>query len=558
MAEIGILGNGVAANLAAAYFRKTFPDLGVAVIGRNPPRRPIVGESLVEVSTLFIRELGLGPLLIERHHPKYGLTYYYKQKLEDPSDRRYVVDEAPALPPFPSFEVNRFTFDRDLRACNAAAGVTQLEDRIVDVEIVKGAHRVLSEAVDGSKRETVCRWLVDATGRSRVLGRRLGLHIRPALQKDVFWFWLVDFDPALLSRIDAVKKENRSFDSYYCTHHFFGRGSWIWCIPIVAEDRRPMISIGITYRKDLHPREIRSLADFLEQVGAEHPVVTDLVRSGSVRETNFYGSYMYEATRRYSPDGWFLLGDAADTVDPLYSLGLALTSLQVRQIGAAIAEERRGAPTADFVADLDIAFENAHHLATHEITDLYRVMHDPWRCHMRMHLAILAMFHLAVPLSMSGYMWDPAGVKIFNGLMRREALAAELGRLAALVDAAAPARPGYLKVQSVFSLNHRFFEHVRETDIPRSLAALCLYLAALRLSLLRRLGPRGLVAVRHQGAALRDLARAAALRALFQGARLKESRIARRVLAEPPKARRAAARRGVLDRPAFRPSPEAS
>src|SRR6185437_1412833 len=167
MAEIGILGNGVAANLAAAYFRKTFPDLGVAVIGRNPPRRPIVCESLVEVSTLFIRELGLGPLLIERHHPKYGLTYYYKQKLEDPSDRRYVVDEAPALPPFPSFEVNRFTFDRDLRACNAAAGVTQLEDRIVDVEIVKGAHRVLSAAADGSKRETVCRWLVDATGRSR-------------------------------------------------------------------------------------------------------------------------------------------------------------------------------------------------------------------------------------------------------------------------------------------------------------------------------------------------------------------------------------------------------
>jgi flavin-dependent dehydrogenase len=418
MTDIVVLGNGVAANLAAAYFRKALPELGVTVVGRNPERRPIVGESLVEISTQFIRELGLGSLLIERHLPKYGLTYYYKQALDDPTDRQYVVDEAPALPPFPSFEVNRFSFDRDLRAHNAATGVAFREDRIVSVELEKGRHKVTSEGLDGERREICCRWLVDATGRTRVLGRRLGLHHRTDLQKDVFWFWLADFDPSILGRIDAIKKENRGFDSYYCTHHFFGRGNWIWCIPISSEDGRRLISIGITYRKDLHPREIRSVGDFLEQVGAEHPVVGDLVRSGTVQETNFYGSYMYEAKQRYAPEGWFLVGDAADTVDPLYSLGLALISLQIRQVGAAIAKARLGEPIDDFVRDLDLAFENAHHLATREITDLYRVMHDGYQCHLRMHLAILAMFHIAVPLTLCGYMWDPAGVRIFNRLLR--------------------------------------------------------------------------------------------------------------------------------------------
>jgi len=123
MTDLAILGNGVAANLAAAYMRKSMPELTVAVIGSVDKRRPIVGEALVEVSTNFIREIGLGPLLVERHHPKYGLTYYYKPNLDNPSDRTYVFDESPHVPPFPSFLINRFTFDRDLRSHNAANGV---------------------------------------------------------------------------------------------------------------------------------------------------------------------------------------------------------------------------------------------------------------------------------------------------------------------------------------------------------------------------------------------------------------------------------------------------
>src|SRR6202023_4349925 len=89
--------------------------------------------------------------------------------------------------------------------------------------------------------------------------------------------------------------------------------------------------------------------------------------------------------------------------------------------------------------DLDLAFENAHHLATREITDLYRVMHDGYQCHLRMHLAILAMFHIAVPLTLCGYMWDPAGVRIFNRLLRREKVEAGPAGLAKLPAHAASA-----------------------------------------------------------------------------------------------------------------------
>jgi len=118
MRDVVIVGNGITGNLSATYLRKIRPDLNVLVIGRTDRSRPIVGESLVEVSTHFLRDIGLGDLLIEEHFPKYGLTYYYKTDIDDPSCNRYVVDEAPAIPPLPSFQLNRFTFDAALRNIN--------------------------------------------------------------------------------------------------------------------------------------------------------------------------------------------------------------------------------------------------------------------------------------------------------------------------------------------------------------------------------------------------------------------------------------------------------
>ena len=442
------------------------------------------------------------------------------------------------MPPFPSFLINRFTFDSDLRAHNAANGVTFRPGRAIALELGgKGRlHRVIVEDEEKHEDELHCRWLVDATGRNRMLGKLLGLHSRPQLQKDVYWFRLVDFDPSILSRIHAIKKENHAFDSYYCTHHFFGKGNWIWCIPLVSEDHQTMISIGITYRKDIYPHEIRSVEQFLDHVGSEHPVVVDLITSGRIADTNFYGSYMYETRQHYSPDGWFIIGDAGDTVDPLYSHGLALISFQVKQIGEVVSRENSGEPVDEFVRDLDVAFTNAHRLATGEITSLYEVMHDGFRCHLRMHLAILLLFHVATPVTFSGYLWDPFGTKLFNRLLDRTAIASELARWKRLIDAvgAIPRNrslDNYLKVQSPFSLNYKFFEHLREEDIPGSIAEMCFYLAGLRLKLLRKTGWRGFLAFDQQLGMFRDLARTAVIETFFHRRRILNSKLLRYLLA---------------------------
>ena len=251
--DVLVMGGGATGQLAAAYLRKSFPDLKVAIVEGPHTNRPIVGESLVEVSVDFLFELGLGAYLVEKHYPKYGLTYYFKPDIDNPADRTYVVDEIPTAPQILSFQINRFTFDREVRDRNLVNGVELIDGAVVGINLNQdgGLHAVTVQDRAGSKQTLSARWLIDVTGRNRLLAKHLQLQEPVSEQKNVFWFRLMNFNPEILSRIDAVKKQNRAYVPYFATHHFFGKGNWIWCIPMRSPENQPLISIGITYRTDV-------------------------------------------------------------------------------------------------------------------------------------------------------------------------------------------------------------------------------------------------------------------------------------------------------------------
>jgi flavin-dependent dehydrogenase len=532
--DILVMGGGATGQLAAAYLHLRFPKLKVSVVEGPHKNRPIVGESLVEVSVDFLFELGMGAYLVEKHYPKYGLTYYFKPDIDNPSDRTYIVDEIPTAPPILSFQINRFTFDKEVRDRNMENGVELLDATVagIDIKSRDGLHEVTVQNPAGEKTTLSARWLVDATGRNRLLQKHLQLQEKVNEQKDVYWFRLKNFDPEILSRIQAIKPPNRSYVPYYATHHFFGKGNWIWCIPMRSPDNEPLISIGITYRKDVYPHgEIHTLEQFLECVGREHPVVVELVRSGTVVDTNYYGSYMWECRQRYSSDRWYIIGDAGDTVDPLYSVGLALSSLQIRQVAAIIQRELNGHDTAEFTKNLDTVLAAFQRGVTRDTTRLYQCMGDPYQCHLQVHLAVTKLFHLALPLVINDYLWDPLGVKLINWFSSLETLEADSKKIQALIREVA-ANPknctleNFIKVQSGVSMNFGYYEHHREEDIAASLSKMAFHLARLRLTLLRKLGWRALFHFSQQRALLRD-----ALRGLFlvpfYGSKLRENKLVR-------------------------------
>jgi flavin-dependent dehydrogenase len=501
--------------------------------------RPIVGESFVEITFDFLLELGLGAYLIDKHYPKYGLTYYFKPDIDRPTDRTYIVDEAPTVPPLLSFQINRFTFDREVRERNRENGIQMIDGTVVGVKVRNGAgsHTVTVQDAVQQEYTVRARWLIDATGRNRVLAKLLQLHEPVNEQKNVFWFRLMNFKPEILDRICAHKKRNRAFVPYFATHHFFGKGNWIWCIPMRSPDNLPLISIGITYRKDIYPYgDVRTMEQFLECVGREHEVLVELTRSGTVVDTNFYSSYMWECRQRYSPDGWSIIGDAGDTVDPLYSVGMALSSVQIRQIAAIIERELNGDDTEEFTKDLDTAITTFQRGVTRETAQLYECMGDAYQCHLRVHLAVTELFHLALPLLMNEYLWDPLGVKLVNRFFTLETLEDDTRKFQDLIrEVSANPKNGacnnFIKVQSGASMNSQFYEYHREEDIPASLSRMLFSLARLRLALLRNLGWRGLICFSQQRALLKDVARGLVL-VLFHRTKLRESRLVRMAFRE--------------------------
>jgi flavin-dependent dehydrogenase len=535
--DVLVMGGGATGQLAAAYFRKRFPNLAVAVVEGPHKNRPIVGESLVEVSVDFLFELGLGEYLVEKHYPKYGLTYYFKPDIDNPADRTYIVDEIPTAPPILSFQINRFTFDKEVRDRNTENGVELIDATVLGVEISAantgdGLHTVTVQDPSGETRTLRARWLVDATGRNRVLQKHLQLQQKVTEQKDVFWFRLANFNPEILSRIQAIKSQNRCYVPYYATHHFFGKGNWIWYIPMRSPENTPLVSIGITYRKDVYPHgEIHNIEQFLECVGREHPVLVELIHSGTVVDTNFYGSYMWECRQRYSPDRWYIIGDASDTVDPLYSVGLALSTLQIRQIAAIIQRELSGLDTAEFTKDLDTVIAAFQRGVTRDTTRLYACMGNAYQCHLGVHLAVTKLFHLALPLVMNDYLWDPLGVKLINWFSSLETLEADSKKIQELIREVA-ANPknrtleNFIKVQSGVSMNFGYYEHHRDEDIAASLSRMAFHLARLRMALLRKLGWRGFFRFSQQRALLKDLFRGLFLMPFF-GSKLRENPLVR-------------------------------
>ena len=85
-------------------------------------------------------------------------------------------------------------------------------------------------------------------------------------------------------------------------------------------------------------------------------------------------------------------------------------------------------------------------------------MGDAYQCHLRVHLVVTELFHLALPLLMNEYLWDPLGVKLVNRFFKLETLEAESRKFQDLIRQVS-ANPknravhNFIKVQSGASMN---------------------------------------------------------------------------------------------------------
>ncbi len=451
--RIALIGNGLFANVGALYFKKQFPEAEVLIIGPNERNGlPIVGESIIEITTLFLeRELGLGEYFMNHHLPKYALSYYFKLKLDSPEDRTYSVHcneigprDSKPLPGWKgpmarpaSWLLNRKVFDRDIqKMVNDTNGIERIVGTVDEFDLNSGKQHRLSVILEnGTRTEVLVDWAIDCTGRKQLFARKKNLIVKPAGQRDCFWFQVEGFDRTILKQINAlgpmppVEGEEYHYDRYYSTHHFLGKGFWIWMIPMKGEHGKDLISIGFTSHPDYCETNVHDIQSFLSYVSTVHPVVTDLVKSGEIVDTNLLKKYHYVTSQVFSVDRWALVGDAAYAPDPLFSNGIAFGTIMLEQIAEMMRQDKKQLLDQKLVDTLTAAFSGLVLSTQSTITNWYSTMHDPYLSALRLNTIETVYFYIVLPLVVNRCHYDPEMIDAWKVLqMSQNESAFEISR----------------------------------------------------------------------------------------------------------------------------------
>ena len=319
MPEVLILGGGLAGNLVARLLRRELPEVGVTIVEalEQAPRK--VGESVVEGASKFlVQRLGLGTMLYREHLPKSGLRFYFG---DGPLEHRSEI----GLDSFgfhPSFQLDRARLEEALLAANKADGVQILRGwKVRELSVQLNRVEIAPVGENGAPPRTLSAdWLIDATGRRRLLARALDLVTATPHTTQAKWVWLrgvADLDQ--LGSADWQARFRHTARGL-ATCHFLSSGAWSWLIPLPD---------GLTSYGQVAVGS-QPLPDLPELFDG-----TEVVQKGQI------GRLAHGSRRIFGP-GWAMIGDAAFSTDPLYSPGLDYVTDQADQIVELIRHD--GAP----------------------------------------------------------------------------------------------------------------------------------------------------------------------------------------------------------------------
>jgi flavin-dependent dehydrogenase len=178
-----------------------------------------------------------------------------------------------------------------------------------------------------AEAEADARWVVDATGRTSLLKRQLGLAKKVEHEANAVWFRVkqrIDIDqwsedPEWLGRVVDGRRE-------LSTNHLMGPGYWVWLIPLASGST----SIGIVTDASMHRfEEMNRLDRALEWLREHEPQCAQMIEPYRDRVQDFrvLRNYSYGCEQVFSADRWCLTGESGVFLDPFYSPGMDLIAI---------------------------------------------------------------------------------------------------------------------------------------------------------------------------------------------------------------------------------------
>ena len=375
--DVVICGSGMAGLALARQLKMKNRDMAVLLLDKTT--RPLpeaafkVGESSVEVGIYYYSHvLQLGNYLEKNHLPKLGLRYFYNGPRDDLSKRAEmgVAD----WPPSRTYQIDRGKLENDLRLLILQDEVELKEGVAVqDILLQEDCqpHQVLYQEGDGGEVKAVkTRWVVDASGRRRLLQRKLNLSKKVSSACSASWFRLV----GELRIDDLVPKSNLDWHQrakqsrWFSTDHLMGDGYWVWVIPLPTGNT----SIGIVTTEDCHPFETYNTYEkSLAWLRQHEPLLGEFIEKSEVLDFRTMRHYSYSSHQVYSEKRWACVGEAGVFVDPYYSVGINMIAFGNGITTKLIELDRNNALEKEFVDHANRFYLSLSQALTYNIQTAY-------------------------------------------------------------------------------------------------------------------------------------------------------------------------------------------
>ena len=424
--DVVIMGAGFAGVCQARHLMLNIPGIKVAIIDPRSPERDgndlKVGESLVEITAIFLyKELGLLEYLIENHPPKYGLTFHWPKD----SNGTQTIDDYHHIwvngsPIIESFHLNRAKFERDVLKMNQKMGAHFYNGRVTDFDLTPEDELHTVQVKLGSENVVLkAKHLVDGAGRRFLIGKKTDNLIFDfnteklgGLNTGSAWLRIKNIDPKIFDK--GYDPSLRGASRYYTTHHWFGKGHWLWMLPIDTEERE--LSIGITHHKKLIPsKDINTFEKVKSFLKANHSILGELIEGGDLVDFHYLPRLAHMSKQTISQDNWYVLGDAAAMFDPFYSPGLVLTCVAIESVTAAIQAKLAGEADAkekqrifnQFLVQYQLRYSRIYQ--KHE-NQLGHASIMSWR----IYLENIFWFGILIPMYIGKWFLNPQFIEVFS------------------------------------------------------------------------------------------------------------------------------------------------
>ncbi|MEQ1945590.1 MAG: hypothetical protein ABL995_00270 [Bryobacteraceae bacterium] len=344
--DVVIIGAGMA-GLTLSRQLLLYTNKSVLLIDKrmSPPEEAPqkYGESLVQLSGYYLSKvLDLEEHLLVNHFLKYNLRFHWPTPgLDNKSYEDYSQSSIRRQSNLATFQIDRNVLEKHLFEINTADDRMDFIGGTYGTEVdlnPQGNHTVRWE---GGK--TSCTWVVDASGRQRVIQKHMELQAKNQIRHGSTFFWvdgLLNVE-RLTGRTheeflyDRRRQKVGHFPMFLGTNHFCAEGQWLWIIPLHGKT-----SIGLVYDRNVVPfEEVENTQKVIEYICRKWPVFARDLPKRKILAEGRLPNYSYDCKQTISQERWAMVGEAGRFSDPLYSPGSDLITLYNTQVVHAIQAE---------------------------------------------------------------------------------------------------------------------------------------------------------------------------------------------------------------------------